>query len=143
MEGMENKMEGLNKEIKEEMKEEMKEMRGETQNMGIGLKKSLDKLKEEMKKEVGTIRAEVTGLKEKVKGVGISIEANKKEMANEIKTVVEERQIRTGNEGSKGGTRPNRGGNEEQHKDNRTMKGRAGENKRGIGSREEGLRGKT
>uniref|UniRef100_A0A8C4Q1L4 Uncharacterized protein n=1 Tax=Eptatretus burgeri TaxID=7764 RepID=A0A8C4Q1L4_EPTBU len=41
-----------------------------------------------MKKEVDTIRAEVTGLKEKVKGVGVAMEESKQERANEIKTVM-------------------------------------------------------
>jgi len=78
MEGMGNEIKGINskmdtnvKEIKEEMNgmnnkmeantNKMEEMRGETQNMGVSLKGSLDELKKEMKKEVDTIRAEVTG----------------------------------------------------------------------------------
>ena len=96
MEGMENKMEGMNNKIDGNTKrmenkmdgntKKMEEMRGETQNMGVSLKGSLDKLKEEMKEEVGTIRAEVTGMKDKVKDVGIAMEESKKEMTKEIKT---------------------------------------------------------
>ena len=65
-------------------------MRGEMQNMGIGLQNRLEEVKDEMKGEINTIRAEVSNLKKNVEGVVSAMEAGKKEMANKIIMVGQE-----------------------------------------------------
>jgi len=67
----------------QQMKDKMEEMRGETQSMGIGLKKSLDKLKNEMKKEISTTRAGANELRGSATAVRPALEAGEDRLIRE------------------------------------------------------------
>ena len=72
----------------------------------------MDKVKNEMVKEVGTIRGEVTELRENVKEVWSTVKAGKEDVTKKYSDGwTRDRQVRVGDEKGKRRTRPTKGGN--------------------------------